>query len=224
MNNTAKAMKTYTWDDYRTWPDNQRWEIIGGEAHAMSPSPTEMHQTIQVNIVAALRAFLRGHPCRAYAAPFDVKLSDTNVVQPDVLVVCNREQIKRTHIEGPPALVIEILSDSTEAHDRGVKMRLYAAHGVPEVWLVTPYPSIIEVYRLDGKTYRMIATYASPDALKSPGFAKLKLDLKDVFDFPLEPGEKAAMMVRETPPPYGAKKCGRVGVRVYGRRRGAERR
>jgi Uma2 family endonuclease len=206
MNNTATALKRYTWDDYRTWPDNERWEVIGGEAYAMSPSPGFRHQIVQAQLVRRLGEFLDGKPCVAIPAPMDVKLSDRDVVQPDVLVVCDRKKIKATHIEGAPTLVIEILSDSTEAHDRAVKMRLYATHGVPEVWLVRPSPSVIEVYQLDGKTYRLNATYTPPDTLKSPGFPKLKLRLKDVFDFPLEPDEKAAMTIRETRPSYGKKR------------------
>jgi len=207
MSNTATALKGYTWDDYRAWPDDARWEIIGGEAYAMSPSPTARHQMVQARLVVALDTFFRGRPCRAIPSPMDVKLSATDVVQPDVLVVCRPEQIKATHIEGPPALVVEILSDSSEQHDRGIKLRLYAAYGVPEVWLVKPFPSLVEVYRLDGESYRLAATYVPPDTLKSPGFPKLKLKLKDVFDFPLEPAEKAAMAVREGPAPaYGAKR------------------
>ena len=200
MGNTATALRRYTWDDYRSWPDNQRWEIIGGEAYAMSPSPTARHQMIQIRLAAALDTFFRGRPCRVIASPMDVKLSDTDIVQPDVLVVCSPGQIRRTHIEGAPSLVVEILSESSALHDRTTKMRLYARSGVPEVWLVTPYPSMIEVYRLDGEGYRLAGTYTRDDTLKSPGFPKLKLNLEDVFDFPLEPDEKAAMAVRESPP------------------------
>jgi len=83
---------------------------------------------------------------------------------------------------------------------------VYAAHGIPEVWIVTPYPSMIEVYRLAGKTYSLVATSTPLDTLRSPGFLKLRLKLKDIFDFPLEPGEKAAMRVQEGPSKaYGAK-------------------
>ena len=210
MNNTATALKRYTWDDYRTWPDNERWEVIGGEAYGMSPSPTARHQAIQLRLSVGLQAFFRGKKCQVYPAPLDVKLSQTDIVQPDIFVVCNPNQVKTTHIEGAPALVIEILSESSERHDRGIKMRLYAAHGVREVWLVKPYPSMVEVYRLDGHSYRLVATYVPPGKLSSPGFPKLKLKLKDVFDFPLKPDEKAAAKVREGPPPaYGTKRIRR---------------
>ena len=209
MNNAATVLKRYTWDDYRTWPDDERWEIIDGEAYAMSPSPAARHQMVQTRLVSALDIFFRGKPCRAISAPMDVKLSDVDIVQPDVLVVCQPEQIKATHIEGAPALVIEILSESSERHDRGIKMRLYAAHGVPEVWLVKPYPSMVEVYRLDGESYRLAATYIPPAILSSPSFPKLKLKLKDVFDFPLKLEEKVAMKVRERQPAYTAKRTRR---------------
>ena len=161
---------------------------------------------VQMNLWAGLNTFLRGHACRVFAAPLDVKLSDADVVQPDVLVVCQPEQIKATHIEGAPALVIEILSESSELHDRGIKMRLYAAHGVAEVWLVKPYPSMIEVYRLDGESYRLAATYVPPDKLSSPGFPKLKLKLKDVFDFPLQLAKSEGTNVCEKLVPYVAKR------------------
>ena len=220
MSNAARALKRYTWDDYRAWPDDERWEIIGGEAYAMSPSPTARHQMVQTRLASALDTFFRGRPCRAISSPMDVKLSDMDIVQPDVLVVCRPEQLATTHIEGAPALVVEILSESSALHDRTTKMQLYARHGVPEVWLVTPYPSMIEVYRLDGKTYRFVATYAPSDTLKSPGFPKLKLKLKDIFDFPLEPGEKAAMVVKEGPSvEYGAKKRRERGAWKAGERR-----
>ena len=206
MNNTATVLKRYTWDDYRTWSDDERWEVIGGDAYAMSPSPTARHQIIQTKLGRRLDEFFDGKPCRAIVAPMDVKLSDVDIVQPDVLVVCRPEQITATHIEGAPALVIEILSESSERHDRGIKMRLYAAHGVPEVWLVKPYPSMIEVYRLDGESYRLAATYVPPDKLSSPGFPKLKLKLKDVFDFPLQLAKSEGTNVCEKLVPYVAKR------------------
>ena len=216
-------MRTYTWDDYRAWPDDERWEIIGGEAYAMSPAPSVRHQVIQGNLFRALAAYFDGKPCRPLLAPLDVKLSDLTVLQPDIAVVCRKEQLKRTHIEGAPALVVEIVSESSALRDRTLKMRAYARHGIAEVWLVTPYPSVAEVFRLDGATYRLAGSYMRADTLKSPGFPKLRVKLEDVFDFPLDPDEKAAMAVREGPAPaYGTKqkrrgakgkRCSRIPLR-----------
>ena len=103
----------YTWADYQTWNDDQRWEIIGGEAYLMSPGPTSRHQIISSALHAQMYAYFTGKPCRVLAAPMDVRLSDEDVVQPDLLVVCRPDQLTRTHIEGAPTLVVEILSASS---------------------------------------------------------------------------------------------------------------
>ena len=94
-----------------------------------------------------------------FVAPTDVKLSEEDIVQPDLIVVCDANRIKPTHIEGPPTLVIEVLSPSTQAYDRVRKLRLFAASGVQEVWLVTPHPSLVEVLTLDGASYRIAGGY-----------------------------------------------------------------
>ena len=201
MNNSATAGNLYDWEDYRSWPEGERWEIIGGEVFGMTPAPAPRHQRIQKKLCRLLDEYLEGKPCEVLPAPIDVKLSMHDIVQPDLVVVCKREQITRTHIEGAPSLVVEILSDSTALHDRTRKLRLYARSGVKEVWLVTPYPWLIEVLRLDGASYRVAGTYTKTDKLASPTFPDMVMDLGKVFDFPLEPGEEVRM-VREGHPPY----------------------
>jgi Uma2 family endonuclease len=205
MSRAATARRLYDWEDYRSWPDDQRWEVIDGEAFAMSPAPHPRHQLIAGEIFAGLHACLTGSSCRAIMAPVDVRLSVRDVVQPDVVVVCRPEQITRTHIEGAPALVVEVLSASTALFDRTRKLRLYARSGVGEVWLVTPYPWLVEVLQLDGATYRVAGTYTKTDTLASPTFPGLAMDLGKVFDFPLEPGEEVPM-VREGHPPYATRR------------------
>ena len=203
MSTTATARHLpYTWDDYRTWPDDERWEIVEGEAYAMSPAPTPRHQHVVATLLYALMTHLAGKRCRPIVSPVDVKLDDLNVVQPDIVVVCRPEQIRCTHVEGPPALVVEVLSPSTALHDRARKLRLYARHGVIEVWLVTPFPPCVEIYRLDGASYRLGEVLSKEDTLRSPSFANLAVDLAPVFDFPLEPGEDPPA-VREPPAHYG---------------------
>ena len=137
--------RTYTWDDYQTWPDDERWEIIDGEAVMMSPSPAYRHQRVLAQLVRRLGDFFDGRPCEVLPAPMDVKLSDTDVVEPDILVVCDPGIIEPTHIAGPPTLVVEVLSPSSAVHDRLRKLHLYARFGVPEYWIVTPFPSLVEV-------------------------------------------------------------------------------
>ncbi len=191
----------YTWDDYVTWPEGSRWELIGGQPLAMSPSPVTRHQDILGALHAQMRPFFRGKGCKVYPAPMDVKLSDEDVVQPDLVVVCNPEQIQK-HIEGPPSLVVEILSESSLRHDRVVKTELYARFGIAEYWIVTPFPSVVEVYQLQGDRYLLWKAFGREDTLKSPGFPELAILLKEVFDFPLEPHERELLVVREPPPSY----------------------
>ena len=202
MSATSTAQNLpFTWDDYRSWGDEQRWEILDGEAYAMSPAPTTRHQYVHREIFSALCAHFRGRKCSAFSSPIDVKLSDVDVVQPDIVVVCRPEQIKRTHVEGAPTLVVEILSPSTAQRDRGVKMDAYAEAGVREVWLVTPWPPCVEVFVLDGPTYRRHAAFLETQTLKSPTFPELAVELAPAFDFPLEPGEEPPV-VREPPGHY----------------------
>jgi Uma2 family endonuclease len=133
-----------------------------------------------------------------------VKLSDHDVVEPDLFVVCDPGQVKRLHIEGPPALIVEVLSDSTLRHDRVTKFRLYEQAGVKEYWLIHPYPSLLEVYVLSRGRYRLHGGCERHEKPKSPSFPDLDVDLGAVFGFPLEPGE-AATMVHESVPPYAAR-------------------
>lgn len=190
MGPLARASETrFTWDDYRTWSDDERWELIDGEAFAMSPSPGSKHQNISGQLFAGLAAYFKGKPCRPFIAPLDVKLSEEDIVQPDLLVVCDPAQIKRTHIEGAPSLVVEILSPSTESHDRGRKLELYAKSGVAECWLVSPFPPYVEVLSLDGPSYRVWRVFQQDETLRGKLFPDLELKLPEVFDFPLEPEE-----------------------------------
>jgi Uma2 family endonuclease len=191
----------FNWDDYRSWPDDERWELIDGQAVAMSPSPGFRHQDVVVALASELRSFLKGKPCRALVAPMDVKLSAFDVVQPDVLVVCDPRQIRDTHIEGPPSLVVEVASPSTTAYDRTRKLELYARFGVKEYWLVTPYPHLLEVLLLDGGGYRVHKVYRRHDTLTSPTLSGLELPLHDVFDFPIPETERIEE-VHESVPPY----------------------
>jgi Uma2 family endonuclease len=204
MGEAAYENKRYTWSDYRQLPDDERWEIIGGKMFDMSPAPTPRHQSIVGEIFFQMKNFFMEKPCKPFLAPTDLRLSDEDVVQPDLMVVCDPGQIKETHVEGAPALVVEILSPSTQQHDRKLKMQLYARAGVKEVWLVSPLPPGIEVFLLDGKTYRFLGLYQKGDGFKSPSFGELELDLKAVFDFPPDP-EDPVYVVKEGDVEYRVK-------------------
>jgi Uma2 family endonuclease len=181
MSTAAQLKPRFTFHDYCQWDDDQRWELIGGEAFAMSPSPIITHQRVSMRLSVILSAFFAGKPCEPFAAPTDVKLSDQDVVQPDLLVVCNRDQVKDGHIEGPPSLVIEILSPSTLRHDRIRKLALYAEFGVKEYWLVQLDSPMVEVLELDGDAYRVAGNFDDTDVLQSATFPELQVSLSEVF-------------------------------------------
>jgi len=185
-----KLDERYTWADYCGWPEGERWEIIGGEAFAMSPSPTIWHQSVVVELGRQLANAFLDKPCRVFVSPADVKLSEQDVVEPDVFVVCEPEKIKRTHIEGAPTLVVEVLSPSSVDRDRGAKMDLYAVSGVKEVWIVAPYSSSLELFALEAGAYRLAGVFGEDDRAASVVFPELSVDLKRVFEFPAGPEEK----------------------------------
>src|SRR5438477_7027303 len=98
----------YTYADYLTWPEGERWELIEGVPYAMTPAPGSMHQGILVEFAGQLRNWLIDKTCRVFAAPMDVLLAGRDdkddqietVVQPDILVVCDRARIKKRGIKG----------------------------------------------------------------------------------------------------------------------------
>ena len=198
-----ERVPTYTWNDYCSWPEGQRWELVSGHAYAMAPSPSPRHQWVARELLRGLADFLGPRECEAFPAPLDVRLSETDVVQPDILVVCDGSQIRSTHIVGAPHLAVEVLSPSSLHHDRLVKLELYARYGVAEYWLVNPYPSLVEILRLDGETYRLSAVFDADSTLTSPGFPGLAMPLAEVFSFPLSSEERIAE-IRECAVPYGA--------------------
>ena len=137
----------FTYHDYLLLPEESRYEIIDGDLQ-MSPSPTERHQQAAGNLYEVFARFVRERRLgRVLIAPFDVILSETDVVQPDILFVSKdrAEIIRENGVFGAPDLVIEVLSPATAQRDRTVKAKLYARAGVKELWLVDPDGRTIEV-------------------------------------------------------------------------------
>ncbi len=192
----------FTWQDYQKLPEGDRWEIINGEPYSMSPTPSPRHQKIVLNMGAQLLPQFQNSACQLFVAPLDVKLDDLNCVEPDLMIVCDPRQIRKNHIEGAPALVVEVVSEHGSFRDRVKKMKLYAQFGVKEYWIVTQWQPMIEVFLLDGPTYRVAGSFGKDDAFSSPSFPELKLDLKAIFDYPPEPDEELEV-VKEPPVRYG---------------------
>ncbi len=203
MKTASKARRRFSWDDYRAWDEGERWELIGGQPFCMSPAPSSRHQMIVTRLCGHLCQHFEGRSCIPLVSPIDVKLSAEDVVQPDVVVVCDRSQIAETHVEGAPALAIEVLSPSSHRHDRVRKLRLYARAGVREYWLVQPQPAVIELLQFSGEHYQLAGVSTDTETLHSPTFPELALDLSTVFTLPIPPAEQIDE-IRESAPPYDA--------------------
>ncbi|MBU0763774.1 MAG: Uma2 family endonuclease [Bacteroidetes bacterium] len=180
----------YSYADYLTWGDQERWEIIHGFAYAMSPAPGRKHQEVSSNIHRELSVFLKGKKCRVYAAPFDVRLAPAktedesvfNVVQPDISVFCDPLKLDDKGAIGAPDLVVEILSESTAWKDMNIKLLLYQEYGVKEYWIVDPGKENLYVYQPDTKgLYKLIRIYSKEEKVQVGLFPELTIDLAELF-------------------------------------------
>lgn len=148
-------IRKLTYQDYVCFPDDgKRHEIIGGD-HYMNPAPSTYHQYVSRRLQFQLYAQIELKDLGSVIdAPVDVQLSESDVVQPDIVVVLKeRNIITPTKVKGPPNHLIEILSPSTESNDRTLKRNLYERSGVKEYWIVDPFDHIITQLKLDGEKY-----------------------------------------------------------------------
>jgi Uma2 family endonuclease len=190
MGSTAKRIdKKYTYADYLTWPDEERWEIIDGEAYDMTPAPTTGHQKIAGRIYAGFEVALAGKPCVPFISPTDVVLDATNIVQPDVFVVCDKTKITDANIQGAPDLVVEVLSPSTTVKDKREKKALYERFGVREYILVHPRDEIVDRYRLVDGRYLSEDVFNWDETLTLTALPELMFNLWEIFGKELPPEE-----------------------------------
>ena len=165
-------------------PDGKRHEIIDG-AHLVTPSPSAKHQRIVGNLYLLLGNYLRKHPIGTlWLAPFDVILSDINVVEPDLLYVKKtaRETIQEAGVFGPPALAIEVLSPSSRKTDEITKRKLYESYGVEEYWIVDPELETVKIHRqAENKFAPPIVFDETNPTFTSPLFPDLAIAIPEVF-------------------------------------------
>lgn len=173
-----------TFQNWLGFPDDGRfYEIIEGELY-VTPPPNVEHQRISREIEFRLLQFLRAAALgEVFDAPIGVRLTDDDVLEPDLVVVlqAHADRIGKQVIEGAPDLVVEVLSPGTAKRDLGLKREQYQAAGVPEYWIVDPESRSIEVLMLDGGRYARSGLFRVADTLTCrllPGF---ELELTDVF-------------------------------------------
>jgi Uma2 family endonuclease len=177
-----------TYDDYVQFPeDGKRHELIDGE-HVVTPTPNRKHQAVSGNLLGLIWSHLQQHPVgRVYSAPFDVILSNFDVVEPDLLYISRQRfaEIETSPwVKGAPNLVVEIGSPASRKRDATVKRRLYEGFGVEEYWLVDPELDTIDVYRsVDGRYQRTSQlTAEQDDVLTTPLLPGLELPLVKIFE------------------------------------------
>src|SRR5262245_58613089 len=159
-----------TYEDYVSLPDDgRRYEILDGELE-VSPAPAPTHQGVSGNLLVILHSHVRERDLgRVYHAPIDVILARTTVVQPDLVYVARGREsiITERAIEGPPELVVEILSGWSVSRDRGRKSKLYARFGIRHYWIADPRARLLDLYEVaDRGKYQLIGRHEGPVRLR----------------------------------------------------------
>jgi Uma2 family endonuclease len=185
MSVIKKDDRIYTYRDYCAWPDAPRCELIDGSVYAMSPAPSDAHQRVVGELFRQIANGLINHHCQVRVAPYDVRLDaradnhDHDVVQPDIVVICDANKLDDKGCRGVPDWVIEVVSPGTAGRDYILKLRLYEQFGVPEYWIVHPIDKVAMVYRLnDSGEYGKPAIYAA-DTLESNGSSLVEIAIID---------------------------------------------
>ena len=180
-----KETQLYTYEDYCTWDDSERWELIEGQPYAMAPGPSDFHQSISSNIHGQLWQFLRGKPCKVFSAPYDVRFNfnskNNTVVQPDIVVICDKSKRDERGGIGAPDMVVEILSPSSVSHDMLRKYGLYLKAGVREYWIVDPEEKTVITHILKDGEYSG-KMYEQNDIVPVSVLEGCNVDFGEVFE------------------------------------------
>jgi Uma2 family endonuclease len=185
----VKLEKSYTYKDYLTWPDDERWELINGIAYNMSPAPTRWHQGLLMVLSNKIYNFLENKPCQPFVAPFDVRLADKSVandesdtvVQPDIVVICDEAKLDDRGCNGAPDFIVEILSESTASKDLHEKLLLYERFGVKEYWIVDLWSRTIRVHLYADGQFASVQLFSEKDSLPATVLQGLSIDLQELF-------------------------------------------
>lgn len=154
-------------------------EKINGVIYNMSPSGGFLHSQINGNIYHILRSQLKTSVCAVSVENLDLYLSEDEYVIPDIMLICDRNQIKKDKYRGVPRFVVETLSPATALKDRTVKKEKYALLGIDEYWIVSPKERSVEVYYLEEKQYHLVSSYILVEDVEDKNYnAEAVLTLK----------------------------------------------
>lgn len=170
---------------------DQRYELIDGEVYLLV-SPGFSHQVVVNEISVRFYNYFKGKPCRSLTAPLDVRLfgfatkfeEDPNVVQPDIVVICDLEKVGEDNkYWGIPALIVEVLSPSTKGKDMATKLQLYMKSGVQEYWVADPVQKTIIRYSFsEERDIEETRTFTIAETISSAAFEGLEIPLKEIFN------------------------------------------
>lgn len=180
----------YTFADALTWDENERIEVINGEM-VMLATPSRIHQSIVAELTRQFGNYLEGKRCKVYPAPFAVRLLEQDgdspddvdtMVEPDLSIVCDKSKLDKYGCKGAPDLIVEVLSPSTQRHDRFVKLALYQRAGVREYWIAEPETQTVQVMLQDGNgVLQLHEVYGSGDIARVNVLEGCFIDLGKVF-------------------------------------------
>jgi len=174
--------ETITLEQYETLPENRRAEVFEGVIYDMA-SPSQEHQTILTELLVSLRNYIRdkGGNCSVFPAPFDVKLNDAPliIVQPDLMIVCDKDKLDGKRCNGAPDFIIEIVSPGNPSDDYIRKLYYYNHYGVREYWIVDPRCQKVIVYCLNQIDFEM-EIYTFQDNIKVNIYDDLYIDFSEL--------------------------------------------
>lgn len=181
----GKKQGEYTIEDYYRIPDDIRVELIDGVLYDMG-TPNSLHQILCLEIGRMLREYIRKNngSCIPLLSPLDVQLDRDNktLVQPDVVIICDREKFQRGIIYGAPEFVAEILSPSTRKKDLSLKLAKYTEAGVMEYWIVDPVKKRVLVYDLAHEAFPEIYTFEHQVPVRMFD-GKCIIDFKEILEY-----------------------------------------
>ena len=169
-----------------TQNSEERYEYIDGEIYLLA-SPKTAHQIALTEIFGIFYNWFEGKSCTTFVAPYDITLrrnqENINVVQPDLMVICDLEEKLDTddYYQGVPTLLIEILSEGTRRKNLVTKLDLYLSCGVREYWIVNPLNKELTIYHFTDQNIKESATYRKPEVARSFIFDGLTVELDLVF-------------------------------------------
>ncbi len=182
----------YSYADYLTWKFDQAVELIRGHITPMA-APSRKHQGISWQLTLTVGNTFKHQTCKAYAAPFDVRLLDKNkskkanasvysVVQPDICIICDENKLDDQGCIGAPDLVIEILSLGNSKKEMRTKKSLYEENGIREYWIIDPERETVHQFVLDDNgLYSRTMIYVSEEIVYCAIFEELQVPLDTLF-------------------------------------------